>query len=52
MTGVALSPILTVSNADTELVSRVLAGDERAFAELFHAHRHEVFRVARAVTGS
>lgn len=40
------------SSADIELAGRVLAGDELAFAELFHAHRNEVFRVARAVTGS
>jgi RNA polymerase sigma factor (sigma-70 family) len=40
------------SSADIELAGRVLAGDELAFAELFRAHRNEVYRVARAVTGS
>jgi RNA polymerase sigma-70 factor (ECF subfamily) len=39
-------------DADRQLVARVLTGDQQAFAELFHALRNDVYRVARAVTGS
>ncbi len=36
--------------ADRRLAAQAMAGDEGA-AALFEAHRREVYRVARAVTG-
>ena len=44
--------MLAANGAEIELVARVLAGDEESFAELFRAHHQQVFRVARAITGS
>lgn len=44
---------ITRSTDDPErkLADRAVAGDEEAFAELFHRHRHDVYRAARAITG-
>ncbi len=36
---------------DSELVARAQAGDEEAFAELFHGHSDRVFRLALSILG-
>jgi RNA polymerase sigma-70 factor, ECF subfamily len=41
-----------LSSDERGLADRVLAGDEEAFATLFHRYRNDVYRAARAVTGS
>jgi RNA polymerase sigma-70 factor (ECF subfamily) len=37
--------------ADRQLAIDAAAGDEAAFATIFETYRHEVYRIARAVTG-
>ncbi len=39
------------SEGDRRLALAAAGGDPRAFAALFEAHRHAVYRIARAVTG-
>jgi len=39
------------SDVDHKLATDAASGDEGAFAAIFEAHRHEVYRIARAVTG-
>lgn len=36
---------------ERQLAREAAAGDSSAFAALFEAHRHEVYKIARAVTG-
>jgi RNA polymerase sigma-70 factor (ECF subfamily) len=38
-------------DADRKLALDAAGGDESAFASIFETHRHEVYRIARAVTG-
>jgi RNA polymerase sigma-70 factor, ECF subfamily len=38
--------------SDSLLVHRAAAGDEEAFAALFHRFRNDVYRAARAITGN
>jgi RNA polymerase sigma-70 factor, ECF subfamily len=39
------------TDADRRLAVDAAGGDEAAFAAIFERHRHEVYRIARAVTG-
>ena len=38
-------------NSDSQLVARAHAGDQEAFAELFHRHSDHVFRLALSILG-
>ena len=42
---------LTDPEAQRRLAREAAGGDEAAFVALFEIHRHEVYRIARAVTG-
>ncbi len=50
--GIPVTDRLPTDRPDDRLAERVLAGEEQAFAELFNAHRRDVYRIARAITGS
>jgi RNA polymerase sigma-70 factor, ECF subfamily len=40
-----------MSEIEKQVAANAAQGDEAAFASIFEAHRHEVYRIARAVTG-
>jgi RNA polymerase sigma-70 factor (ECF subfamily) len=42
---------LTLVDNDSQLVARVLGGDQQAFAELVRRHRDRVFRLALSILG-
>jgi RNA polymerase sigma-70 factor, ECF subfamily len=41
-----------MDDTDRLVVERASAGDEEAFAEIFHRFRNDAYRAARAITGS
>ena len=41
-----------MDDSDRRLIESAAAGDEEAFAALFHRFRNDVYRTARAITGS
>jgi RNA polymerase sigma-70 factor, ECF subfamily len=47
-----LTSLLAVSEVDRRLAGHAIAGDEEAFTALFHSYRQDVYRAARAITGS
>ncbi len=52
MSRTSLPTLLGTADGERRLAGDVVAGDQEAFAALFHAYRDDVYRVARAVAGT